>query len=154
MKTHMKTHFWLDLEETIINSWDDPRLCNVSKLKKLLSENSVNQVSIFSFAIWNQKDKKEFFNNLKEPIERALDVNISVVPTQEEILKDVVKFTGCKWELHELSSVWGKHRSFFDFCQFNFSNAKCVLVDDAVPNMVLVNKDKNLTMELINVTKI
>ncbi|MEM4261050.1 MAG: hypothetical protein QXG00_07450 [Candidatus Woesearchaeota archaeon] len=52
----MNSFWFLDLEETIINSLDDPRMwCNVSKLKKLLSENDVKQISIFLFAIWSPK---------------------------------------------------------------------------------------------------
>jgi hypothetical protein len=149
----MDSHWFLDLEETIINSWHDQRLCNVSKIKKLLKNNFVENISIFSFAIWNEKDRQEFISSLKDPIQRALDVNIGNIPTQEEILKDIVKFTGCKWELQELSCVcvWGKHRLFLDFCQFNFKNTTCVLVDDVVPNLTFINKDINLTVDLINV---
>lgn len=150
----MDTLLFLDLEETVIESWQNPLLCNISKVKKFLADFDTKDVRIFSFAVWNENDRREFDFSIKGLLERAFDVNIVWCPTLEEITKEVASFTGCRWELHEISSVWGKHRTFIDFCTSQFSDIECVLLDDVVPNLELFNKDKNLKIRLVNVTQL
>lgn len=150
----MKTLLFLDLEETVIESWHNPLLCNISKVKKFLSEFDTKDVRIFSFAVWNEDDRKEFDFSIKGLLERTFGVNIVWCPTLAEIAKEVGVFTKCRWEPHEITTVWGKHRAFIDFCTSQFSDVECVLLDDVVPNLEIFNKDKNLKIRLVNVTQL
>lgn len=147
----MERKFFLDLEETMVESWDDARVCNLGKLKSFFKNNDVKNIHMFSFAIWNQADKETFLTKFKPFLEEVFDVNIESVPTLEEILGDVKAHNKSEWDLIDLSVVWGKHRSFVDFCTLNFTNAICVLLDDAVPNQTVLVRDFNLQIEIINV---
>lgn len=59
----MKTIF-LDLEETIIESMDNPKILfeQIEKIKHFISED--NEIKIFSFAIWEESDMNETVSNI------------------------------------------------------------------------------------------
>ena len=151
----MKQHFFLDLEGTIIDSWDNRVFVNYSRVKDFLSQRMIKEVNIFSFAIWNEKDLNVFNQkDFKGWLEDALEVKIVSTPTVEDIKKVVQHHRGINWETHELISVWGKLRSFQDFCIACFENCSCTLLDDAVPNMTQVMHDSNLVIKTIDVETI
>lgn len=52
---------FIDLEETIIESWDNPILMDVSKLKNILSTLEISSVDVFSATVWNDADKQICF---------------------------------------------------------------------------------------------
>ena len=54
----MNNHFF-DLEDTIIDSWQNQTLVNVHKVRKYISDNNIKDVVIFSAAVWNDKDKNQ-----------------------------------------------------------------------------------------------
>ena len=59
----MKTIF-LDLEETIIESMDNPKILfdQIEKIKQFISED--DEIKIFSFAIWEESDMNETVSNI------------------------------------------------------------------------------------------
>jgi len=59
----MKTIF-LDLEETIIESMDSPKILfeQIEKIKHFISED--DDIKIFSFAIWEESDMNETVSNI------------------------------------------------------------------------------------------
>ena len=65
---------WLDLEETIISSWADflsfsyNCIINEKKIRKFLRDNNIKEVNVFSFAIWNDKDKEVFVKDIRKCI--------------------------------------------------------------------------------------
>lgn len=153
------TKIFLDLEETIITSFGEGLLCNLSTVKSFVDrfasknwDNNINgtpEVSIFSFAIWNSKDRDDFELNIKENIERSLGVRVLDVPTVDDMVKSVKKHTKSHFSVHEIISVWGKHRTFFDWCKFE-EDTNCVLLDDVVPNLLLIDGDTGLSTETVN----
>jgi hypothetical protein len=148
---------FLDLEETIIKSWDNSLLCNVNTVKKFIETssfveaNSANllPVTIFSFAIWNEKDKLDFVWSMQERIETVLQTKVERVVTVEEIVNSIRRNMKAHLSVHDVVSIWGKHRAFFDWCRFE-EECNCRLLDDCVPNLFLVNKDTGFSTETIN----
>jgi hypothetical protein len=147
---------WLDLEETIINNFDDGLfLGHVYKIKKWLDQKEIKEVNIWSFAIWDDKDIKSFEFRLKEEIELALGRPIISYPSVEQMQKLVYHYESIEYDSRsDFMQLNGKRWSFIKYClgnQYSFEANECVLIDDAVPNQTLVDYDRNLTIQLINV---
>ena len=79
----MPTKIFLDLEGTVIDTWDDRNLCNIERVKAFLGD--TEEVHIFSAAIWDDKDKRTFAEEIKPALEQALDVSIMTWPSMEDV---------------------------------------------------------------------
>lgn len=145
-------HFW-DLEETCITSWDEGLLTNISKLREWVSNNQVAEITIFSFAVWNTVDVETFNKNLKQMIETAFAVKVVEVLTAEAIRKVVCDRMCAEFSLTDFIALWGKKRSFAEYCSATLADCTAVLLDDCVPNLTVVDHDQNLVIEYINVTR-
>lgn len=149
----MDKFVWLDLEGTVIATWDDPELGNIQKVRQWLKNEGAKAVGIFSFAIDDDKDKTYFKNSFTlKALEQALGVMITRIVTVEEVrhaimLKNKVKLEGL-WEVKQL---WSKERGFIDFCFQHFKDCECVLLDDLVNDMTMTFERKNLTIRTVNV---
>lgn len=107
---------------------------------------------IFSFAIWSDKDKDDFKNNLKKPIEDALGFPVVEWLSVDEMATLSTKRTGIKWfDRTDFIQLRGKHGAFFDMILGDEAHrgSRCVLVDDAVPNRTMIDHDLNLTADLL-----
>jgi|GEM_PF-3636301 len=141
---------FLDLEETVITSFDEGLLCNLDLVKRFLTKHNTSKVSIFSFAIWNSKDREEFHRGIRRNIERGLGVEVISVPTVEEIAASIKRGNKTHFSIHDIISIWGKHRAFFDWCKFEEVD-DCILLDDVVPNLILHDIDKGQRLQTINI---
>lgn len=144
---------FVDLEETLIVSWFERVLCNVEKIKKFFKENNITEINIFSFAIDSQTDIIDFESpGFKDWLEREFEVKIISNPSTIEIMKVCFKHTGIRFDsLIEFKTMWGKTRAFHDFCQAQFNNCECLLLDDMVQNTTFINHDKNLIIKTIKI---
>ena len=148
----MKTlHFW-DLEETVIDSWQSGLLTNVSIVSDFVAKHKIKEVTIFSFAIWNEKDLIRFDKEFKKMLEDTFEVKIVNVLTTEQIRQTVCQAMCAQFDIHDFLSLWGKKRAFVEFCEAVHPNTHTVLLDDCVPNIVHHNLDTNSIIELVNVT--
>lgn len=151
----METRVFLDLEETIIHSWDDPRLMNVDKIRSFLEEKQVSEIQIFSFAISHDKDLEIFNLHMKEVIERVLNVKITKVFTVEEVCLIIRKNFGAFWDPFEIPLVWGKQKAFIDVCTATASKGStCVLIDDMVENTITKNFTRDITIQTLNIKQL
>ena len=141
---------FLDLEETVINSWNDHRLCNLSGLRRFFKANAVTEVTVFSFAIYDERDKEYFEKHLKSLVEDALAVKVVAWPSVDDLLKTILWKYGTSFDRVELINVWGKTRAFFDFCRAT-QEEDCVLIDDVVQHESWVWHDRNLKFTTLNV---
>lgn len=103
----LNTMCFLDLEETVITSWDDPVLMNVSKLREFFSERHISEIHIFSFAVSHDRDRDQFKREMQEMLEQALDVKIVKVFTVEEIARIIRKNCGIGFLIHMKSHLCG-----------------------------------------------
>lgn len=147
--------FFLDLEQTIIESWDHPDLINVVKIDKWLKQNKVNEVSIFSFAIWNDKDKQHFNDVIKPTIEDALGVRVMTWPSVQDMMRIDFNHTGIRFEeghaVSEFIQLRGKEQGFFNFVCNQYDFDRAVLIDDVVPDMTRTHRTKGWSVEFWNV---
>ena len=149
---------FLDLEGTVISLIEDQfysttELYNTQLVRKWLKERGVTAVGIFSFAIDNDVERTTFMNSwLRKALEEGLGVTVGNVVTVEEVRNAILRKHKVKLEyLWEVKQLWGKERGFVDYCKVNFKNCECVLLDDLVDDVTMLIKDKNLSIETVNV---
>jgi len=153
----MKKILFLDLEETVINCFTDFKtLINVEEVKTFIHSIGFDEVRIFSFAIWEDKDVDRFFSLINPLLAKCLDVTITVPPIKVcEIRKIVEKAEGCFFEFDwEFSTTFRKDLSFMKMVEHTMENVEVTLLDDKVANTTICNHDKNIKMNLINVNSL
>ena len=155
--TETKLSIWIDLEETIINNWDDKYFLQSTRaIKKWLSEvQGLTEINIWSFAIWDSADIWHFEKSgLKKDIEDALRFPIAQYPSVEEMQKMVYSYDKIDYDSrNEFMQLNGKMWSFMKFA-LQYKNTRFILIDDAVPNMTLNQEDYNTSIEFINVNRL
>ena len=156
MTPNRVVRIFLDLEETVIESWDNPLLINIQKVKAFLKQREVTQISIFSFAIHNQKDKDDFNRHLKGKLQDVLGVIIEPIESLEDFCKIIRQGRGgAVWEPFELGLVWGKFRSFVDVCTMSAPRGSInILIDDMVDDVVIHNKTRDVIIHTININSV
>lgn len=144
---------FLDLEDTIITNWQEGTLINMAAIREWIGkmfETDEVEVRIFSFAIWSDEDKARFENEMKEPIERALNVEIKEWLSILEMQAIVQEWLGLRYlDKVDFMSLNGKHGAFEKVCLARERNCECVLIDDAVPHRTIHDHTRNLTIELL-----
>lgn len=148
---------FLDLEDTIINSWQDPTVMehNIHNIKRLIKFWELSQVSIFSFAIYDDLDKETFVESLKINLEEALGVKIVEWLSVKEMQMIVQEYDGVRYDNHlEFIQLKGKHGAFIDVCLARENDDTCVLIDDCVPMRVISDYNTKVDVHLIPVDKI
>lgn len=132
---------FVDLEETLVESWTNLLLCKKSKVEAFVEEHG-NVVQLFSFAVWDDNDIKIFNDQIKPVCEAGHGLVFEKVWCCKDFLYAVKKYTGVHFELHEILSVWGKARTFEDFVlNLGLRDTEFVLLDDVVPNKVVTFQD-------------
>jgi len=143
---------FLDLEDTVVDNWDDflflPSKCE--KIKNFIKENNVIDVTIFSFAIDNEKDEAYFIKNHQEDLERILDAKIVDIITVEDMMK-VLEFDSLGVSIYAFK-IFGKQNVFLNCLYYADDNTvDYVLFDDMVENVTVINHDHNNKIQLINI---
>ena len=140
---------FIDLEETIIDSWSSRLLINVEKIRRVIDP--TDKLGVFSFAIWTDSDHREFKNNIRPTLERVLGNAIETTPTAQTMMQIDTELTGVRWEsITDFLSIRGKVGAFTNFCSvLKFEHA--VLIDDVVPNIRINNLDTDQIIDFINV---
>lgn len=74
---------FLDLEETLVNSWDDLRLCNSSKVSCFLDSHRTDSnpldIVLFPFAVYDDKDVDYFNANIKDWLEEKYNIRFTLL---------------------------------------------------------------------------
>lgn len=142
---------FLDLEETVINNWDDGFLVNSTKLRNFLKCQRVSEVGIFSFAVWNKDDFDRFDRVHRRVIERALDCAVKSCPTVDEMMSADKEMTRVHFDnLSEFMGIRGKVGAFTNWCR-RHNLQKTMLVDDTVPNIDIIDRDTMSVIRFVNV---
>ena len=153
----MNSKLFLDLEETIIDSWASGLLINTDIIKSWVGRTRQDcEVHIFSFAIWNDEDKSDFERRFKPVLERVLEVEIVSWPSVEEVMNAVSKHRNFRFEsMTEFIAFEGKVGALTDFAFASGWEACLVtLIDDVVPNRMVRDMDRNLTLDFVNVNSL
>lgn len=149
--TDKKFKVFLDLEETVINNWDEGLLVNATKVREFLAEHNATEFTVFSFAVWNDEDKAAFERLHRRPLERALDCRVAACPSVEDFMRVDTEFTGLRFDsLTDFISIRGKVGAFTTWVRAHgLGNA--LLVDDVVPDVDIVTRTNGDTIRFVNV---
>ncbi len=138
----MARHLFLDLEDTcitpVVNGWANSDIINQKKIRKWIEVTKPDFVNIFSFAIWNQAEKRKFNNDLRPELERELGIKFNLVLTVDDnIIPTCCRVMGLHPDMvdfQEMYNFWGKQGAFRLFMQdFVKDNpTEFTLLDDVV----------------------
>lgn len=152
---------FLDLEDTIIDTWDSGNLRNVLRIKGWLDTQPapVEELRIFSFAIWNDAHKDHFNTHMRKGIEEALERPIVEWLSVEEMAAMAQARTGLNWtqditDTLDFMQIMGKHGAFKEVCLYRERDCTCTLIDDAIPYQMIVDYDLNLCINLLPIQNI
>ena len=147
--------FFIDLEQTIIESWDNPNLINVQRISTWLKQERADELRIFSFAIWDDKDKRKFDNDIKPAIQLALDLPVVSWPSVQDMMRADFNHTGIRFEeghaVSEFIQLRGKEQGFFNYVCNQYDFDRAVLIDDVVPDLTRAHRIKGWSVEFWNV---
>lgn len=160
------TKLYLDLEETVISSWQDQVLVKTHKLETLLAANpdlDRTDVRVFSFAIYNQKDKDEFARDIKPMLERRFGITITAWPSVAEMAEADQLLTGCRWldadtmgglGITEFICLRGKAGAFENYVWYHGTDGeRYMLLDDVVAQRVIYDRKRDIQIDFVNVDR-
>jgi hypothetical protein len=155
---------FLDLEETVIESWHSPYYTNIQKVRKWLNDNAVKEAGIFSFAIYNDPDKRRFEQEMKAGLSDVLGISLTTWPSVLDMIAVDTKHTGVRWitsaatasvDSIEYVNMRGKQQGFINYVNEVLPHARRIaLLDDIVDDLTLTYRDTGREITLVNVTKL
>jgi hypothetical protein len=150
----------LDLEGTIIETFDAPKIINenVEFIKRELENNGDFELIIFSLAISNIRDKTHFEFHIKEQIENLLEREINdILILSDEFIKDIMRKSGfCVLDDEFPLNLLGKFPKEMLFEMFigMEQNVDALLIDDRVRNKTISFPDSNNSIHFVKPPKI
>ena len=146
-----KFDVFLDLEQTVLNNWDEGLLINATRVREFLAAQGATQFTVFSFAVWNEKDQQDFERLHRSGLERALDCTVDACPSVEDFMAADTQLTGLHFDsLTDFISIRGKVGAFTNWVRFQ-GICHAVLLDDVVPNVDIVSRDTGDVIRFVNV---
>lgn len=154
---------YIDLEMTVITEFTSGHLLldKINTMKAWPYFRTGQPISIFSFAIFSDKDRDEFNARLRLPLEEALGVKIGDVVTIKEMMVADRQYTGTYFDpengcdMSDWMSLRGKTDAFrYYVLNMNEKNQGYVLIDDVVPNLEMMYVDNHVRISYINIDTI
>jgi hypothetical protein len=158
-----KKHLFIDLEETLIDNWDAANLGPRNKVLHLLEKHFDHTLStsrldatIWSFAVWDEKDVKDFDQRMCKWLEDHFNLSFIRIVSCKEMRDAIVKLKGFNMglDVSEMVQLWGKDRSLEDWVKFHldeFADSEIVLLDDLVMNRSVHFHDANVKITFAKV---
>ena len=155
-------HLFLDLEDTIItpvlDGWFKTELINVEKVKAFIAEFQPDFLHLFTFALWNQREKEMFEQGTKPMIEAAFGKLSFTWTVDDEILPNCLKVANIHpstTDFADMSAFGGKHEAFRLNMRHLFRSGstpvEVVLLDDAVYNELFEWPDIQVKGRILNI---
>lgn len=151
------TIFLLDLEETVIDNWEDCNIIlpNIEKIKSLgINKRCKEKVGIFSWAMWNERDLDRFNDKLREPLEDVLDIKFDsdLVFTMERISEIVLILRKKKMSIEDMFDIFGKEECLLTMFRFGlFGDRTTFLIDDKVDHLLKFEKADKTALHFLNI---
>lgn len=136
----MKRILFLDLENTIIDTWDTCNLAsNHEVIKNWIKENNFDEVHVFSYAIWNEDDvntfdRPEFRGWLESVFEIKFNDNILTIDKMIKLCNNNLRII---MDRDDFFAFMKKDIAFRLICEQLFHECDCFLLDDMVKNTSL-----------------
>jgi hypothetical protein len=149
---------FLDLEETVINNWEESLLMleNIKKIKHLLDSNESVRVGLMSWAVWDDRDKTLFNAGVRHFLEENLGHRFDdeLLWSMKDWAEHLFKFCGKHVSIQDLFDILGKHEVLFMLsrCHPTFRNETVMLIDDIAEHDLEWRSSKNNTeVRMVNV---
>jgi hypothetical protein len=152
---------FLDLEQTVINCWDDQSLIlrHIEKIKHWLSENNLDvKLGLMSWAVWDENDKNLFNIHIRPRLEEALgkSFNDSFVLSMDDFASKILECCGKMISRDDMFDMFNKETTLFTLTRSHpmFKFEHVFLIDDAVEhglNWESTNNHCHCT--ILNITK-
>lgn len=147
----MKKILFLDLEGTVIDAWETGNIIAIpefQKVKEYIKDFEPDEIHIFSYAIWNEKDEDDFENIHKVFIEENFDIEINKWYSIKHFISVSEKIYKCMMDAGDFHSFNKKQVFFPLFCNEEFKNCRCMLLDDTVEDDDIVFGKNNCEVHL------
>ena len=141
--------FFFDLEQTLMESWECPVPMNKQLVDEWKENFSISEIFIFSFAIWDEKDKETFNSQMKWRLEKFFGFTIVDVVTKDEVFQTIKNHRKIAMDEHDFTDFFNKENSFLEWARIKFEDDKIFLFDDMVSNMSVTDSDKQLEINFI-----
>lgn len=136
-------HLFLDLEDTVIEpvpfGWGNAFLINIPKVKRFIAEFKPDEVHLFSFAIHNAHELKQFNYHVRSRLEDALGVSLNLCPTVDDDIIPTccanLNIASAFVSFSDMIEFWGKQGAFRLFVAQTFKarqDTTVALLDDVV----------------------
>lgn len=145
-----KKIMFLDLEGTVIEDIFNPKPINVDIIKAHIEKHQPDEIHIFTFALDSEEEKQKHAK-LFEHLEDLLGVKFNKIWISTDIIKQCLKITGIHLALFELKLIFGKMRSFHEFCKSMPDSSLCILIDDTVEDTTFINHTTEQTLITIHI---
>lgn len=154
---------FLDLEETLIDNWEEMNLNlrGLRRTKAFLNELMMDSgmrptVGLMSWAVWDARDLSVFETKLRPFLEAELGFKFdnAFLWSMDEWCKQLFVSSRKKLERSDLFDIFGKEETLFRMSRFHqlFANREVFLVDDTVSHWLQVEVPKNgCIVTLLNV---
>lgn len=154
----MDTIVLFDLEETLIESWENPRLLHEENpsIQKWLSTLGAFQSGLLSFAVWDEKDLNTFNKTLREPLEKTFGIEFSdplMFIKTDLLIKNRVWENKPFLDMNDFDDFFKKDTTMFALWKNEFQrpNTRVILLDDKVLNTSFKALDvENCELQTIN----
>lgn len=153
----------VDLEETLIKSWDEPDLIETAhNVKKFLDGSWLGEpapfrakLGLMSWAVCNDEEKAKFNAKLRPFLEEFLQFRFSdeLILSMHEYADLVFQATNCHVSRYDLYDICKKEDVLFKLRKHPMFHHACVwLLDDVVANDELIQcRDNKSTIIIRNV---
>lgn len=146
-----------DLENTLINAWDDPRPMEVMipLIPEWIHNEKPFKAGLFSFAVWHDKDLNTFNNKMREDVERVFDIEFDddLIFLRDELLSTFRNILHMPFlDSDDLHSFFNKSMIVQQLWEHEwvhkFEETELILLDDTVHDMTM--KCNKSTLRLVN----
>jgi len=131
---------YLDLEGTIIKDWQEPVILwsKVDRIKRMIeideTQGELGKLGIFSWAIWDDKDKQKFEDTLYKPISNAIGMQIDLdsIPSVDDLVTLFSTEGYTRHERQDIFDFYNKESAFIKYCRLHYKEGSFILMDDVV----------------------
>lgn len=154
---------FIDLEETVIREFKDFPIfmtANCQAIKQFIhnvkkEDFGTLKIYVFSFAIHTDKDIDRFDQLIRDDLNRLIGHKIDDVVTVPQMFIASQQQQHCHFDdITDFILMRGKEGAFQDWCDYNFKSKHCMLIDDVVRNMSIINHDTLVTMTMFNINTV
>jgi hypothetical protein len=155
-----KFSIWVDLEETVIQSWHNPLILynNIQKIKRYCAFHGYqsNRINIFSHAVWNDEDFNDFYNFIAPDLERAFGTPFVINKCMK--VDWLMKHAFGNWRIHtqgEYVATYNKFESFMRYIPLiGAIETNFILFDDLVPTCTIELLESENSVRFVNINSI